>query len=83
MPITLNSKKYYRTAEACSIACISRTTFMRWVREGIIVDVENRDRKGWRLFTEGDLDRLKNEVGRVQKSNILQNASQSEVKKSN
>ena len=43
-------------------------TFFRWVREGLFADVECRDRRGWRLFTSGDLDRLKAEVNKVCRS---------------
>ncbi len=66
MTLILNGKKYYRTAEACKIAGTSRNTYLRWVREGQINDVETRDRKGWRLFTEDNLRYLMNEVGRME-----------------
>ena len=65
MPIKLNRQTYYSTAEACRIAGTSKNTFLRWVRNGSFVDVEHRDRRGWRLFTEDDLDRLKAEVNKV------------------
>ena len=65
MPVTVNGQTYYRTAEACAMAGISRNSFLRWVREGSFTDVEHRDRRGWRLFTEDDLNRLKAEVNRV------------------
>lgn len=62
MPITINGQTYYRTAEACRMVGISKNTFLRWVREGSFRDVERRDRRGWRLFTEHEIDRLKEEV---------------------
>jgi len=65
MPIKLNGQTYYSTAEACRIAGTSKNTFLRWVRNGLFTDVEHRDRRGWRLFTEDDLDRLKAEANRV------------------
>ncbi|MBN1862167.1 MAG: helix-turn-helix domain-containing protein [Dehalococcoidales bacterium] len=65
MVVTLDGKTYYRTAEACRLAGISRNTFFRWLREGLFADVGIRDRRGWRLFTEEDLIRLKNEANRV------------------
>ncbi len=65
MPIELNEESYYWTAEACRIAGINKNTYLRWVREGIFVDVQNRDRRGWRLFTKDDLARLKTEVNKV------------------
>jgi len=67
MPIRLKAETYYRTAEACQIAGISKNTLLRWVKEGSFADVERKDRRGWRLFTEYDIDRLKAEVNRMQK----------------
>ena len=73
MPVKLNGDTYYWTAEACRIAGISKNTFLRWVKRELFSDVEHRDRRGWRLFTEADLDRLKAEVNRIQKNDIAQN----------
>ena len=66
MTIRLKGKTYLRTAEACSIAGISKNTFLRWIKLGTLADVEQRDRRGWRLFTHGDVERLKTEVNRMQ-----------------
>ena len=68
MPLNLNGKIYYRTAEACNIAGMSKNTFLRWVKEGTFPDVQCRDRRGWRLFTEDDLNRLKTEVHKINKN---------------
>jgi len=65
MPTLIKGKKYYRTAEACAIAGISRSTFFRWLKQGSFRDVSNFDRRGWRLFTEADLRRLKAEASQV------------------
>ncbi len=65
MPVTINGKTYYRTAEVCQIAGISRNTFFRWVREGSFADVRNVDRRGWRLFTKKDLERLNAEANHI------------------
>ena len=62
MPVRINGGTYYRTAEVCRIAGITKNTFFRWVREGSFADTKIRDRRGWRLFTVDDLDRLKAEV---------------------
>lgn len=67
MPITLNGETYYGTAEACRIAGISKNTFLRWVKQGSFADVEHRDRRGWRLFTQNDVHRLHAEVIRIEK----------------
>lgn len=65
MPVRLNGETYYRSAEACRMVGISKNTFLRWVKEGTFREVEHRDRRGWRLFTENDLDRLRAEVNRI------------------
>ncbi|MFQ5997311.1 MAG: helix-turn-helix transcriptional regulator [Dehalococcoidales bacterium] len=65
MPLTIKRKKYYRTAEVCQIVGISRSTFFRWLKSGVFEDVENVDRRGWRLFTVQDLKRLVTEANKV------------------
>ncbi len=65
MPIAIDGRTYYRTAEVCQMVGISRSTFFRWLREGSFTDVKNVDRRGWRLFTEEDLARLKAEVNQI------------------
>ena len=71
MAVMTTGENYLRTAEACRIAGISKNTFLRWVREGLFPDVKYRDRRGWRLFTKEELDRLKAEVNRVNQSSML------------
>jgi hypothetical protein len=41
--------------------------FLGWVRLGLFVDVRYRDWRGWRLFTDDDLARLKAKVNHIQK----------------
>jgi len=65
MPVTLAGRTYYKTSEACRLAGMSRNTFFRWVREGSFADARQRDRHGWRLFTEDEVNRLVAEVNRV------------------
>jgi DNA-binding transcriptional MerR regulator len=66
MPIVITGKTYYRTAEACQMAGISKNTLFRWIREGLFTDVKQRDRRGWRLFTEKEIETLKAEFDRIQ-----------------
>jgi excisionase family DNA binding protein len=61
----INGIIYYKTNEACKIAGISRATFFRWLKEGTIEDVRHKDRRGWRLFTDEDIERLKEEANKV------------------
>ena len=70
MPITLKGRKYYRTAEVCRKVGISRTTLFRWLNEGTFSEPENRDRRGWRLFTEEEVDRMEAEANRVSRVGI-------------
>ena len=65
MPIELRGETFYRTAEACQLAGISRATLFRWLAIGIIEDVHQRDRRGWRLFSDKDIHRIKTEVDKV------------------
>jgi DNA-binding transcriptional MerR regulator len=63
--IKINGQKYYRTLEACQMAGVSRATLFRWLKAGVLEDAMPRDRKGWRLFTEKDINRIKSEASRV------------------
>jgi DNA-binding transcriptional MerR regulator len=65
MAIEINGKTYYRTADICRIAGISRSTLMRWLRRGVL-EHSYRDRKGWRAFTEDNLKRIRAEANRLQ-----------------
>ena len=69
MPVTVNGQTYYRTAEVCRMVGISRTTLFRWLKEGPSREIENRDRRGWRLFTEDEIARLKAEANLVSRTN--------------
>jgi predicted site-specific integrase-resolvase len=59
MPVIVDSRTYYRTAEVCRMAEISRSTLFRWMKEGLIPDVVYRDWRGWRLFTTEQVDTIR------------------------
>ncbi len=65
MAIRIDGQTYYRTSEACQRSGISRATLFRWLKAGVLEDSVHRDRKGWRLFTEDDINRIKAEANRV------------------
>jgi DNA-binding transcriptional MerR regulator len=67
MPLKLNGQIFYNTQEACKLAGANRDTFLRWVRQKKFTDVGHRDRNGWRLFTNEDIQRLKTRVNHVEK----------------
>jgi len=65
MPVTINGQTYYRTAEVCQTVGISKNTLFRWLKDEILEEPELRDRREWRLFTEVQVDRLKQEATRI------------------
>jgi len=65
MSTRIDGRIYYRTSEACQRAGISRATLFRWLKTGVLDDAMRRDRKGWRLFTQDDIDKILSEATRV------------------
>ena len=72
MPLKIDGRVYYRTAEVCQIVGIGKSTLFRWIRQSIIRDGEYRDRKGWRLITEDELLHLKWETNRMQTNRVAE-----------
>lgn len=60
-----NGKIYYGTTETCQRVGISRATLFRWLKTGIL-EKSYRDRRGWRLFTEEDLNKIHQEARRIE-----------------
>ena len=65
MPETINGNTYYRTSEVCKIVGISRNTLFRWLKEGSVTEVEHRDYRGWRLFTQAQINALKGKMRQI------------------
>lgn len=65
MPVVINDQTYYRTAEVCRTVGVSRNTLFRWIREGVLSDVEYRDWRGWRLFTAAQMETIRGKLNRV------------------
>ncbi|MFH1169732.1 MAG: helix-turn-helix domain-containing protein [Chloroflexota bacterium] len=65
MPVAIDGQTFYRTAEVCHTVGISRSTFFRWLKQGEFTDAGNVDRRGWRLFTQSEVERLKAEVNQI------------------
>jgi len=65
MPITINGETYYRTGEVSQMVGISRLTLLRWLSSSIIQGIPLRDRRGWRLFTEADIKRIRDEANKI------------------
>jgi predicted site-specific integrase-resolvase len=65
MPINIENKTYYRTAEVCRAVGISKATFFRWLKQGICSEAKQRDMRGWRLFTEEEVTSLTEQANRI------------------
>ena len=65
MPIEIDGKVYYWMLEACKKTGISRATLLRWLKAGIIGKL-HRDTRGWRLFTEEDLEKIRAKANKVE-----------------
>jgi predicted site-specific integrase-resolvase len=63
--IEINGQMYYKTSEACKKTGISRATLFRWLKIGIL-EKYYKDRRGWRLFTEEDLNRIRAEARKIE-----------------
>lgn len=72
MPVTIDGRTYYRTAEVCQIVGIGKSTLFRWIRQNVVNDAEYRDRKGWRLFGEDELRSLEAEAKRMQRNHAAE-----------
>ena len=79
MPVTINGQTYYRTAEVCLMVGIGKSTLFRWIKEGIMPEAEHRDRRGWRLFTEDEIDRVRLEANGIRKSHTVKVPTESTV----
>ena len=65
MTATNRNRPYHRTTEVCRIVGISRSTLLRWFKSGMVKDVTYRDRRGWRLFSQADIERIQCEADRA------------------
>ncbi len=59
MAVTIEGKQFYRTNEALHRIGISKATWFRWLKEKKVADVKHKDVRGWRLFTQDDIERIR------------------------
>jgi excisionase family DNA binding protein len=64
VPKEINNQQFYSATEVCQMIGISRATLQRWIQKGVLIKIR-RDRRGFRLFTEEDLNLLKAEIDRI------------------
>jgi excisionase family DNA binding protein len=62
--IEIDGQIYYRTSEACIQTGVSRATLFRWLKGGIL-EKHYKDRRGWRIFKEEDLNKIRTEAKRI------------------
>ena len=65
MSVMIRGQTYYRTAEACQMIGVSKSTLLKWLAKGSFDDASYRDMRGWRLFTEADVKRIEKVVNKV------------------
>ena len=70
MPVEIGGRIYHRTSEACREIGISRATLFRWLKEGVVKEL-HKDRRGWRIFTEEDLGKIRAEAKQIKVEKIL------------
>ena len=64
----IDHQTYYVLAEAYGGAGTNRNILLLWIPRGRFVDVKIRDRNGWVLFREDDIERLEIEVNRIEQT---------------
>ena len=65
MSIEIDGQVYYRTSEACKKTGVSRATLFRWLKAGIL-EKYHKDRRGWRIFREEDLNKIRAEARKIE-----------------
>ncbi len=65
MPIKIDGQLFYTTSEMCEKIGISRATLPRWLRKGLLRKLY-KDRRGWRIFTDDDLNKIQTETRRIE-----------------
>jgi excisionase family DNA binding protein len=63
--IEIDGQVYYRTSEACKKTGVSRATLFRWLKAGIL-EKYHKDRRGWRIFREEDLNKIRAEARKIE-----------------
>ena len=64
MSIEIDGQVCYRTSEACKKTGVSRATLFRWLKAGIL-EKYHKDRRGWRIFREEDLTKIRVEARKI------------------
>jgi excisionase family DNA binding protein len=57
-----SGESHFGTQQAAEKLGVSKQTLLRWFREGRAADPAKRDRNGWRIFSQTDIDSIKQQV---------------------
>jgi predicted site-specific integrase-resolvase len=71
MPVAVRGETYYRTAEVYRMLGVCRTSLYRWLQKGVFGETEHRDARGWRLFTQEEVDIAMDKASQIFKYNRL------------
>ena len=71
MTIEIEGQIYYKTLETCKKTGISRPTLFRWLKLGILKKYY-KNHRGWRLFTEEDLNIIRAEARKIRVEDSFQ-----------
>lgn len=58
----MDEKSFYTTQEIADMVGVSKSTILNWIKDGKI-PMPGRNLQGWRLFSEGDLRRIRELMG--------------------
>lgn len=61
----VNDNRYYTMHEVCSRLGVSKSTLFRWIKKDPDFDAQYRDRNGWRLYSEDEIERLDEAYNRL------------------
>jgi DNA-binding transcriptional MerR regulator len=64
LPVKFQGQVYYRISDVCRMAGVSRSSLWRWTKAGVLQDAARRDRRGWRLFTAAEIQKIASEAQR-------------------
>jgi len=51
-------EKHYTTKQVADTAGIDKSTLLRWIRQGKVSDSRHRDGRGWRMWTQEEVEEI-------------------------